>query len=130
MNVSTNGSTSDSTGFNPTELKTGLEDNTLGLPTPRPYPGDVIPIPYFMIGDNAFPLRQWMMKPFTSRHLTDDDRIFNNQLSRASHIVENAFGILASRFRCLLSTLQHEIENVNSIVIALVNLHNLMLMQY
>ena len=81
VNVGANGSTSDCAVFNQSDLKTALEDNTLGLPPPRPLLGDDTPIPYFLVGDDAFPLRQWIMKPFSSRHLTDEERIFNYRLS-------------------------------------------------
>ena len=87
-------------------------------------------VKYSTVGDDAFPLQQWLMKPFPSRHLTDEERKQNYRLSQARRIVENAFGILANRFRCLLSTLHQEVETVKSIVIASVCLHNLMRMRY
>lgn len=128
--VGANGSTSDCAVFNQSELKTALESNTLGLPPPRLLPGDVTPLPFFLVGDDAFPLRQWIMKPFSSRQLTNEERIFNYRLSRARRIVENGFGILANRFRCLLTTLQQDTQVVNSVVLACVCLHNLMRMRY
>ncbi len=44
--------------------------------------------------------------------------------------MENAFGILANHFQCLLSPLRQELETMKSIVLACVFLHNLMRMQY
>ena len=38
--------------------------------------------------------------------------------------MENAFGILAQRFRCLLHPLQLKTENVEKVVFAVVTLHN------
>ena len=94
--------------FNTSERLEALEGDTLGLPPPEVLPGDDRPIPYFLIGDDAFALKTWMMKPFSARNLSLEERIFNYRLSRARRIVENAFGILANRFQCLLSTLQVE----------------------
>ena len=128
--VGANGSTSDCAVFNQSALRTALEDNTLGLPPPRPLPGDDTPLPFFLIGDDAFPLREWMMKPYSSRQLSEEERIFNYRLSRARRIVENAFGILANRFRCLLTTMQQDLENVKSIVLACICLHNVMRIRY
>ena len=58
--------------------------------------------------------------------MTKNQRIFNYRLSRARRIVENAFGILAHRFRCLLTTLQQEHATASSIVLTCVCLHNLL----
>ena len=130
VDVGANGSTSDCAVFNQSDLKAALQSDTLGLPPPKALPGDDTDISHFVIGDDAFPLRKWMMKPFASRNLTDEERIFNYRLSRARRVVENAFGILANRFRCLLSTLQQKPETVKSIVLATVCLHNLMRIRY
>ena len=87
-------------------------------------------MPYFIVGDDAFPLRPWLMKPFCKRNMTVEERVFNYGLSRARRIVENAFGILANRFQCLLGTMRQEPETVTSIVMATMCLHNLMRIRY
>ena len=66
------------------------------------------------------------MKPYSQRGLSDKDRIFNYRLSRARRVVENAFGILAHRWRCLLTCLQLEPRNVTVVVEASLTLHNLL----
>lgn len=63
VSVGTNASASDAQLFNSFELGPMLEENDLGLPAPDPLPGYNKDTPYFLIGDNAFPLRPWMMKP-------------------------------------------------------------------
>ena len=47
-----------------------------------PLPNDDRSMPYFIIGDDVFPLRTWLMKPFSRRSLPDAKRIFNYRLSR------------------------------------------------
>ena len=81
-------------GANDSELKRRVEDGTIGWPDPAPIPGDNQPMPYFIVGDDAFALRKTMMKPYSRRNLGHDERIFNYRLSRARRVVENAFGIL------------------------------------
>ena len=62
-------------------------------------------MPYFLIVDNAFSLRTWLMKPFSSCGLPGNQEIFNYRLSRAHRVVENVFGIIANRLGCLLTTM-------------------------
>lgn len=64
------------------------------------------------------------MKPYPSRSLDLSKRIFNCRLSRARRVVENVFGILASRFRVFKSTIGMEPERAQKIVLACCALHN------
>ena len=124
--VGAEGSASDAGVFNESNLQPALRDGTLGLPAPDPLPNDDCPTPYFIIGDDAFPLRTWLMKPYSHRFLTHEERIFNYRCSRARRVVENAFGILANRFRCLLTTLGISPDNARRITEACLVLHNTM----
>ena len=130
--IGSNGSSSDSGIFNASTLKVSLENGDIRFPPAEPLPNDdhVIHVPYFFIGDDAFALRTWMMKPFGHRNMAIDERIFNYRLSRARRIVENAFGILAHRWRCLLSTMQQKHDTVTIIVSACLCLHNMMRVRY
>jgi len=69
-----NGSASDAQIWNASELKETIEDGTIGLPAPDPLPPHDRPMPYFFIGDDAFALKPWMMKPFSRRYLTREER--------------------------------------------------------
>jgi hypothetical protein len=51
-----------------------------------------------IVGDDAFPLKPYLMKPYPNRNLGITQRVFNYRLSRVRRIVENVFGILTSRF--------------------------------
>ena len=130
VDVGTAGSTSDCAIFNLSELKEMFEADTIGVPAPDPLTHDDQPTPYFLIGDDAFPLRTWLMKPFSQRQLNHEKRIFNYRLSRARRIVENAFGILANRFGCLLTHMRQQPRTVTTITEACVCLHNLMRIRY
>ncbi|MCP3680334.1 MAG: transposase family protein [Gammaproteobacteria bacterium] len=129
--VSGRGSQSDAQIYNESDLKEGLENGDIaGFPRPDPLPNDTEDVPYFLVGDDAFALRPYLMKPYGHRDLTREERIFNYRLSRARRVVENTFGILANRFQVLLNTMQHHVENVQVIVRACVLLHNLMRTRY
>ena len=77
LSVGSYGSSSDGQIFNNSELRPMLEEVTLDLPPPSSLLHDDRDTPYFLIGDDAFPLRPWMMKPYSRRHLDHDERIFN-----------------------------------------------------
>ena len=128
--IGSNGACSDAQVFIDCDLRRGLEHNTLAIPAAAPLPGRNGDVPYFLIGDDAFPLRTWMMKPYSARNLTREERIFNYRLSRARRIVENAFGILAQRWGCLLTTMRQEPPVVISVCLACVTLHNMIRRRY
>ena len=90
------------------------------FPEPCPLPRDTEVVPYFIIADDVFAIRTWLMKPFSKRHLSKSERIFNYRLSRALRIVENAFSILSNWFQCLVGTLEQDPKTVQSIVLSCV----------
>lgn len=125
-----NGSASDAQIFNSSDLLEVMTAQTLQFPDADPLPGDNVDMPYFFIGDEAFALKTWMMKPYSRQHLTREETAFNYRLSRARRVVENAFGILSMRWRVLTTSMQHELKTVEFIVEACIVLHNLMRNRY
>ena len=123
--VGSPGSQSDCGIYNESPMFQGMQDETIKLPPPEPLPNDTEDTPFFFIGDDAFPLRQHMLKPFSATYLESEQLVFNYRLSRARWVVENLFGILATRFRCLLNTLEVTPEKAVSITKACLTLHNL-----
>lgn len=113
--------------FNRSTLKAGLEQGTLGLPPPEPLPYDNRNVPYFIVGDEAFPLQPWLMKKFPNREVGRRCRIFNYRCSRARLVVENSFGILANRWRCLTTTMHQTPQTVTKIVLGCLTLQNVLL---
>ena len=100
VDVGAIGSESDGGVFAKSELTKLLQEHGMNLPPPDKLPNapeDSPPAHYFFVGDDAFSLRHYMIKPYPSWGLTHDERIFNYRLSRARRTVENAFGILANR---------------------------------
>ena len=63
--------------------------------------------PYFIVGDDAFVLSEFMMKSFSRKNMSLFERIFNYRLSRCRRVVENTFEILANRWQILLTTMHH-----------------------
>ncbi|CAH1965476.1 unnamed protein product [Acanthoscelides obtectus] len=66
-----------------------------------------------------------MMKPFRQNDLDSRaKKIYNYRTSRARRIVENAFGILAARFRIYRTQINLSTKNIESVVRATCVLHN------
>ncbi|XP_050299931.1 uncharacterized protein LOC126738575 [Anthonomus grandis grandis] len=78
-----------------------LERNTLDIPDDANLPGTQQLAPFVIVGDPAFPLKKFLMRPFPGTHIENqiEKRIFNYRLSRVRRVVENAFGILTQKFR-------------------------------
>ena len=126
IDVGANGSASDGGIFQVTPLREALEKELAHLPSPEPLPGDDQPVPYYLLGDNAFPMKSWLQKPFPQRGLDAAARNYNYRLSRARRIVENAFGMLAQRFWLFLTTINVRPKTVEKLVIVGCILHNLL----
>lgn len=122
VDVGCNGRISDGGVFRNATLSRAMEENLLEVPSPR-YVGEHL-LPYVVVADDAFPLKENLIKPFPWRGLTKEERIANYRISRARRVSENAFGIMANRFRVFLSPMQLNPENVEKVTLAGCILHN------
>lgn len=126
VDVGAFGRSSDGGTLSASAFGKALRENRLDLPDDAPLPGaeHLGPVPYVFVGDEAFPLRGNLLRPYPGRNLTRVQRVFNYRLSRARRIVENAFGILASQWRIYQRVIGVHPENVEKIVKATTILHN------
>lgn len=124
VDVGANGRVSDGGVFSNTAFYKKLVEKGLCIPKPENLPSTNINVPYVFVGDDAFPLMENLMKPFSKRNLTNEEIIYNYRVSRSRRIVENAFGILASRFRILLNRINLCPEKAVTIVLTCCYLHN------
>ncbi|XP_056091572.1 uncharacterized protein LOC130070991 [Rhinichthys klamathensis goyatoka] len=92
------GRTCDGGVYASSDLGRGMETNTLHVPPSTSLPGaaHLGDVPFVMVGDAAFQLKPFLMRPYPGANLSYKKRIFNYRLSRARMVVENAFGILSS----------------------------------
>ena len=75
VDAGTEGSCSDTQIFNASQLKRRIEDGRIGFPDPAPITQGVRDVPYFILEDDAFALKTWLMKPYGRRLLTREERL-------------------------------------------------------
>ena len=82
-------------------------------------------VPPLIVGDSVYALSDWLMKPFTDNgNLTLEQVNFNKILSMTRVVVENAYGRLKGRFRCIAKRLDLNVETVCLVIAACCVLHN------
>ena len=87
---------------------------------------DGVDVPLYFIGDSAYPLQTWLMKPFPqSGILTRDAQQYNYRLSRARIVIENAYGRLKARWRRLMKRNDMHVDHIPVVVAAACVLHNM-----
>ncbi|XP_071559875.1 putative nuclease HARBI1 isoform X1 [Temnothorax nylanderi] len=125
LDIGDYGSLNDAGIWSNTEMSTALENNTVSLPPELYLPHTNIAVPFALVGDEGFPLKKYLMRPYARRNLVDNQqRIFNYRLSRVRRIIENAFGILVARWQIFQGSICFKLETVEAIVQATCCLHN------
>jgi len=77
-----------------------------------------------ILGDEAYPLLSYLMRPYPRRQLTESRRLYNYRLSRGMRVAESAFGILAGKWRILNKSTETSPTMADRIVKCICVLHN------
>ncbi|XP_061716959.1 uncharacterized protein LOC133524824 [Cydia pomonella] len=128
VDVGAYGRNSDGGIYQESLMGTMFKNNELNVPPNRPLRQNTEPLPYTIVADAAFPLKPYLLNPYSKVKLVNNDpnKIFNYRLSRARRTVENAFGILRARFRVFQGPLQVQPYMADKIVLAACCLHNVL----
>ncbi|KAK3862444.1 hypothetical protein Pcinc_031697 [Petrolisthes cinctipes] len=81
---------------------------------------------YLLLGDSGYPLERYLLTPFANPRTRGEER-YNWSHTRTRVIIEQTFGLLKSRFRCLHhsgGSLQYEPRKCAKMVMACMYLHN------
>jgi DDE superfamily endonuclease len=127
VDIGAKGSQSDSGIFANSVFGKKIYDGNLPLPEDRFLPNTAVKSPYVFLGDEGFPLKINLMRPYPSKKLSTEERIFNYRMCRSRRIVENAFGLWAARFRIFYTTIHADLDLADLIVKATVVLHNFLM---
>lgn len=128
IDVGTNGRIGDAGVYTKSKLRECLMDRSiLNIPDSKQLPNTNITTPFVVLADDAFPLSYNVMKPYSLKNITKEEKIFNYRLSRGRRMVESSFGILASRFRVFLTAINLAPKKVTAVILAACTLHNLLI---
>ncbi|XP_028559424.2 uncharacterized protein LOC114582510 [Podarcis muralis] len=83
-----------------------------------------VEIPPLILAHSTYPMRKWLMKPYGGP-LDQRKTIYNRTFNHCHSVVQQAFGRLKARWRCLTARLPVAEENVLAVVTACVVLHNI-----
>lgn len=124
--IGTNGRASDGGVWSKCKFKDAIKKEEMGIPPPTNLPNSDIHVPYVIVGDDAFPLQTYLMKPYPGSDLPFEKHIHNYRLSRAQRVSENAFGILSSQFQVFNKPIHTCPDRANVVVQASIVLHNML----
>lgn len=121
------GKQSDGGTFRSSSLFNLIENKQLNIPADTPLPSTEIMVPHVFIGDEAYPLLHYLLKPFNRRQLDVEKEYFNMRLSRARRVVECAFGIINAKFRILWKPIETSPHLADKIIKCICILHNIII---
>lgn len=126
VNVGAFGKDSDGGILAKSKMGKAIFENKLNIPSTQFFPGTDVSAPCVILGDEAFPLKNNLLRPYPSQQSINDDkkRHFNYRLCRARRVVENAFGILSQKFRMYNRRMHLKPEFAEKIVLTTCILHN------
>lgn len=124
VDIGTHGRRSDGGIFKTSSFGNLFEKESMNLPKSSPLVENGKNIPYCMVGDEAFPLKRYLLRPFPKKTLTVQKNIFNYRLGRARRVIERAFGILVAKWRIFRRPITLNISNATKVVQATICLHN------
>ncbi|XP_070515353.1 uncharacterized protein [Cardiocondyla obscurior] len=102
-----------------------FDNKRMNLPEPQPISANGICLPYVLIGDEAFPLTEYLLRPYPGRGgLNKKRKIYNYRLSRARRMIESSFGILCSQWRILRRPINTKVETCMKIIQSIICIHN------
>lgn len=125
VEVGGQGKQSDGGTFHYSRLNKQLENNRFIMPPPQTLPGTDKQLPLVLIGDEAYPLKEYLMRPYPQRNLDHNKEVFNKRLSRAKKCVKCAFGILCAKWRILHKSIETNVKHARLIIKTACLLHNI-----
>lgn len=128
VDVGAYGKESDNGIFERSAIGKKIANNSFNIPPPKYLPNTTVKLPHFLIGDEAFALSSYMMKPYAKRvaRLDKEKKIYNYRICRGRRVTENAFGIMSQVFRIFYTPIAVAPSVVDDLILTACCLHNLL----
>ena len=120
IDIGAYGSTNDASVLSNSAFGQAFENHPTDLNLPSPSSYKDRNLPYVVVGDDIFPLKPWLMKPYPGKNLSESERVYNYRLSRARRTIENTFGIFAAKWRIYRRPIRANLDLVDKVVKATV----------
>lgn len=128
VDIGAEGRRSDGGIFMHSDLGVSLSNNEFSLPPARRLEENGPDLSYVLVGDEAFALTNYMMRPYSRRNELDlSQKVYNYRHCRARRSVECSFGVLAGRWRVYRRPMETSVSTSIKVVQATVCLHNFLL---
>ena len=127
VDIGDTGRQSDGSVYSNSDLGYAIDNGSLNFPSPSTVGKSNEVFPYVFLADDAFGLKTYLMKPYPGSHLQETEKIFTYRLSRGRRVIENTFGIAASRFRVFWKPIIAQVDTVKQITEAVVVIHTFLM---
>lgn len=126
IDVGSYGANTDSNILKNSTLGEKLNAGNLNIPQAQtlPYEENGKPMPFVIVGDEAFAQSKHIMRPYSRRNLSMKQRVYNYRICRARRMVECTFGVLANKWRIFHRALDLQTKLADDIVKSCCVLHN------
>lgn len=124
IEVSNKGHEHATTIFASSTLQKLLISNQFNVPSPECLPGSNVILPYVFLGDETYPLRTYLMRPYPQKNLDEDKIEFNSRLLKA-RTADSIFKILFHKWKLFQGTVETNSEHGILIVKAACVLYNI-----
>ena len=99
-------------------------DGTLRIPAPCPTDETNDKYPFVIVGDEAFPLSENLLRPYGEKQLTPNNETLTARLSGARRYIECCFDILVNKWRIFHLLIDLDTDTTINLVKAACVLHN------
>ena len=90
----------------------------------RAFEANPRPLDGYILGDSAYPLRDWLLTPFMNPQ-TRPENLYTLEFVSTRVTIERCNGVLKRRFHCMHAELRYSPERACKIILACLVLHNI-----